>query len=187
MKIPILHGPRDLRIEDQELDTGNLKPHEVWVETQISAFKIGTDRGNYEGAEDVPGAPTYPRPVGDSNLGIVRGVGSAVTRLKEGDRVAGQTWHCSEYVADERELAMVKVPEGVDSEDADAEAKDNGITCGENRAEDNRTKIEQLESEVKEKQEELEYSTNQATIDNLEEDIYNTKQSIKELKSRDGS
>jgi len=52
---------------------------------------------------------------------------------------------------------------------------------------DNRTKIEQLESEVKEKQEELEYSTNQATIDNLEEDIYNTKQSIKELKSRDGS
>ena len=118
MKIPILHGPRDLRVEDQDLDTGNLKPHEVWVETQISAFKIGTDRGNYEGAEDVPGAPTYPRPVGDSNLGIVRGVGSAVTRLKEGDRVAGQTWHCSEYVADERELAMVKVPEGVDSEDA---------------------------------------------------------------------
>ena len=46
MKIPILHGPRDLRIEDQELDTSNLQPTEVWIETEISAFKIGTDRGN---------------------------------------------------------------------------------------------------------------------------------------------
>ena len=49
---------------------------------------------------------------------------------------------------------------------------------------DNRYKerIEQLENEVKEKQEEVELTNNQATIDILEEDIYNTKQSIKELK-----
>ena len=43
-------------------------------------------------------------------------------------------------------------------------------------------KIEQLENEVKEKQEEIELTNNQATIDILEEDIYNTRQSIKELK-----
>ncbi len=43
-------------------------------------------------------------------------------------------------------------------------------------------KIEQLENEIKEKQEELKYSTNQSTIDILEEEIYNTKQSIEELK-----
>ena len=43
-------------------------------------------------------------------------------------------------------------------------------------------KIEQLENEVKEKQEEIEITNNQATIDILEEDIYNTKQSIEELK-----
>ena len=67
MKLPILHGPRDLRGEDLELDASNLKPHEVWVETEISAFKIGTDRGNNEGAEDVPGAHTYPRTDGDSH------------------------------------------------------------------------------------------------------------------------
>ena len=42
--------------------------------------------------------------------------------------------------------------------------------------------IERLENEVKEKQEELEYSTSQSTIDILEEEIYNTKQSIEELK-----
>jgi predicted RNase H-like nuclease (RuvC/YqgF family) len=48
-----------------------------------------------------------------------------------------------------------------------------------NRYED---RIKQLEQEVKEKQEEVEITNNQATIDILEEDIYNTKQSIEELK-----
>ena len=43
-------------------------------------------------------------------------------------------------------------------------------------------RIEQLENEVKEKKEEIELTNNQSTIDILEEDIYNTKQSIKELK-----
>ena len=51
-----------------------------------------------------------------------------------------------------------------------------------NRYED---RIKQLEQEVKEKQEEVELTNNQATIDILEEDIYNTKQSIKELKKYD--
>jgi len=90
MKIAMLHGPRDLRIEEQPLDTGNLKPHEIWVKTEITALKIGTDRGNYEGAERVPGAPPYPRWVGDSNLGIVRGVGRAVRRFQVGDRVVSR-------------------------------------------------------------------------------------------------
>lgn len=118
MKIPILHGPRDLRIEDQELDTSNLQPTEVWIETEISAFKIGTDRGNYEGAEDVPGAPTYPRPVGDSSLGFVRGMGSAVEGIEIGDRVVTRNWHQSEYIYDQATRAVIKVPEGVHSEDA---------------------------------------------------------------------
>ena len=51
-----------------------------------------------------------------------------------------------------------------------------------NRYED---RIKQLELEVKEKQEEVELTNNQATIDILKEDIYNTKQSIKELKKYD--
>ena len=46
-------------------------------------------------------------------------------------------------------------------------------------------RIEQFELEVKEKQEEIELCNNQSTIDILEEDIYNTKQSIKELKKYD--
>jgi threonine dehydrogenase-like Zn-dependent dehydrogenase len=117
MKIAILHGPRDLRIEDHPLDTSNLQPDEVWVETSISALKIGTDRGNYEGAERVPGAPDYPRWVGDSNLGIVRKVGRAVTRVQVGDRVVTRQPHQSEYVIRES-ASMVKVPPGVADEDA---------------------------------------------------------------------
>ena len=46
-------------------------------------------------------------------------------------------------------------------------------------------RIEQLENEIKEKQEIIDYSSNQTTIDNLEEEIYNTKQSIEELKKYD--
>ncbi len=116
MKIAVLHGPRDLRIEEQPLDT-DLGPTQIHVETEISALKIGTDRGNYEGAERVPGAPDYPRWVGDSNLGVVRAAGSDVTRIQVGDRVVTRAPHQSEYVVDEA-ASVVRVPEGVDPEDA---------------------------------------------------------------------
>ena len=43
-------------------------------------------------------------------------------------------------------------------------------------------RIEQLENEIKDKQEIIDYCNNQTTIDNLKEEIYNTKQSIEELK-----
>jgi len=117
MKIAILHGPRDLRIEERPLERDRLEPDEIHVETQITALKIGTDRGNYEGAQPVPGAPDFPRWVGDSNLGVVRNVGSAVTRFQVGDRVVGNLPHQSEYIARETD-AVITVPEGVDSEDA---------------------------------------------------------------------
>ncbi len=117
MKIAILHGPRDLQIEEQDLDTNNLGPKQIWVETEVTGFKIGTDRGNYEGAERVPGAPDFPRWVGDSNLGHVRGVGSQVQRFAVGDRVVSRYPHQSEYVAEEDE-GIVIVPEGVAHEDA---------------------------------------------------------------------
>ena len=117
MKIAVLHGPRDLRLEEQPLDTDHLLPDQLHVETEITALKIGTDRGNFEGAEPVPGAPGYPRWVGDSNLGTVRALGSAVTRFRVGDRVVSRRPHQSEYVASVDE-PMVRVPDGVDAEDA---------------------------------------------------------------------
>ncbi|MFP6770225.1 MAG: zinc-binding alcohol dehydrogenase [Planctomycetaceae bacterium] len=117
MKIAILHGPRDLRIEDHPLETDNLAPHQIWIQTRISALKIGTDRGNFEGAEQVPGAPDFPRWVGDSNLGVVCGVGSLVTDFSIGDRVVSNLPHQSDLVIDD-DGPVVRVPDGADDEDA---------------------------------------------------------------------
>lgn len=117
MKIAILHGPRDLRVEEQELDASRLADDEIHVKTRISALKIGTDRGNYEGADQVPGAPGYPRWVGDSNLGVVQAAGSAVTRVAVGDRVVTRAPHQSEYIMAQSD-SLVRIPEGVRDEDA---------------------------------------------------------------------
>ena len=117
MKIAMLHGPRDLRIEEQELATENLAPDQIFVETEITGFKIGTDRGNYEGAEQVPGAPDFPRWVGDSNLGVIKEIGKNVARFKVGDRVVSRYPHQSAYIAREHE-SIVVVPDGIDAEDA---------------------------------------------------------------------
>ena len=117
MKIAVLHGPRDLRIEEHELDVSQLADDEVCVKTRISALKIGTDRGNYEGADQVPGAPGYPRWVGDSNLGIVQAVGPNVTRVQVGDRVVTRAPHQSEYIMSQSESVVV-IPDGVADEDA---------------------------------------------------------------------
>ncbi|MBI5879756.1 MAG: zinc-binding alcohol dehydrogenase [Chloroflexi bacterium] len=117
IKAAVLHGPRDLRVEDRALAVETLKPDELWVQTEVSALSTGTDRGNYEGAQRVPGAPDYPRWVGYSNVGIVRGVGAAVTRLRVGERVFALKPHQSAYVARESEL-IVRVPPDVAPEDA---------------------------------------------------------------------
>ncbi|MYJ76966.1 MAG: alcohol dehydrogenase catalytic domain-containing protein, partial [Caldilineaceae bacterium SB0670_bin_27] len=117
MKIAVLHGPRDLRIEEHELDSSQLADDEILVKTRISALKIGTDRGNYEGADRVPGAPGYPRWVGDSNLGIVQAAGNKVTRVKVGDRVVTRAPHQSEYIMAESQ-SLVAIPDGVADEDA---------------------------------------------------------------------
>eukprot|EP01046_Picozoa_sp_COSAG06_P043916 COSAG06_NODE_5829_length_3254_cov_1.361648_4_plen_126_part_01 len=59
-----LKGPQDLVIETKQLPA-ELGPHDVWAHTIVSALKIGTDRGNFqgpeEGADHFPGAPDYPR------------------------------------------------------------------------------------------------------------------------------
>ena len=100
MKIAILKKPYCIEIEEKKINE-KLAPDEIRAKTVISALKLGTDRGNYEGAEDVPGAPTYPRWVGDSNIAIVQEIGSDVVEFKVGDRVVSQNPHQSEWIAKE--------------------------------------------------------------------------------------
>jgi threonine dehydrogenase-like Zn-dependent dehydrogenase len=117
MKKAILYGPGDLRIEETEMPQDKLGPDDVRIKTCITAFKSGTDRGNWQGAEQFPGAPDYPRHVGDSNLGVVIDAGSAVQRFAAGDRVITRQPHQSEFIINQHKN-IVKVPETVDSEDA---------------------------------------------------------------------
>lgn len=116
MKQAIMHGARDLRIETRPLDADDLEPNGLYVETQVSALSTGTDLGNYLGdSKYVPDAPGYPRPVGYSNVGVIRRVGSAVRRFVPGQRVFSTRPHQSAYVAPENDL-ILPIPAEVSSE-----------------------------------------------------------------------
>ena len=106
MKIAILKKAYCIEIQEAKLKS-DLEPDEIRAKTVISALKLGTDRGNFEGAEDVPGAPTYPRWVGDSNLAIVEEIGSNVQQFKVGDKVIAQLPHQSEWIASENSNVCV--------------------------------------------------------------------------------
>lgn len=104
----IMYGAGDLRLEERPL--GPLAPDEVYVETEVTALSTGTDLGNYLGrSTDVPGAPDYPRPVGYSNVGVVREVGAGVQSLAVGTRVFSMKPHTSAFRARQTEL-LVPLP-----------------------------------------------------------------------------
>jgi threonine dehydrogenase-like Zn-dependent dehydrogenase len=114
----ILYGAGDLRIEERPLDAERLKLDEIYVETEVTALSTGTDLGNYLGnSTEIPGAPDYPRPVGYSNVGIVRATGAQVDQARVGQRVFSMKPHQSAFIAQSSEL-MVPVPDGVSPEQA---------------------------------------------------------------------
>jgi threonine dehydrogenase-like Zn-dependent dehydrogenase len=112
----VLYGAGDLRIEEVPLDPSSLGPHQIYVETLVTALSTGTDLANYLGdSAYVPGAPRYPRWVGYSNCGVVKAVGSLVTSVNPGDRVFAPKPHQSAYIAGDDEL-IVPAPDGVSPE-----------------------------------------------------------------------
>jgi threonine dehydrogenase-like Zn-dependent dehydrogenase len=118
VKQAILYGAGDLRIEERPLNTDELEPSQVYVQTEVTALSTGTDLGNYLGnSTDIPGAPGYPRAVGYSNVGIVRGIGAQVKTLRVGQRVFSLKPHQSAYLAQDSDL-MVPVPENITPEQA---------------------------------------------------------------------
>ena len=95
-------------MEERPLDSNNLEPDQLYVETDVTALSTGTDLGNYLGDSTyVPDAPDYPRPVGYSNVGTVKRVGSAVKEIKPGRRSA--------FIARESEV-LTPLPDGLSSE-----------------------------------------------------------------------
>jgi hypothetical protein len=51
----VLHGARDLRLEQETYSLDSLGERQIFVETEVSALSTGTDLGNYEGrSREVP-------------------------------------------------------------------------------------------------------------------------------------
>jgi threonine dehydrogenase-like Zn-dependent dehydrogenase len=117
MRKAILYGAGDLRIEEQALDIDALLPNQAYVETEVTALSTGTDLGNYLGDSTfVPDAPSYPRAVGYSNVGVVRRAG-AEFKGRQGDRVFSIKPHQSAYIAAPHDL-LVRTPDIVSPEQA---------------------------------------------------------------------
>ena len=113
----ILYGARDLRLID-ETPSLELQPHQIFVRTEVTALSTGTDLANYDGrSEELPNAPSYPRLVGYSNVGVVTQAGPNVTQYRVGDRVFSTRPHQSGYAAEESDL-LVKIDPRVDTEQA---------------------------------------------------------------------
>ena len=104
MKTKAIVFTRRGHAEWMDVDASELRENDVLVRLEVSTISSGTERANllddgllsvHKGA--VAGANAYPKRLGYSCSGIVTAVGSAVTRVKVGDRVACWWTTHSEY------------------------------------------------------------------------------------------
>ena len=94
----VVAGPNQVELQKLELDE-RLEPDEFLAETECTFISAGTEIANYSAREKlvfVKGSwCAYPWRSGYSNVGLVRAVGSNVTRLRPGDRVMTFGAHAS--------------------------------------------------------------------------------------------
>jgi threonine dehydrogenase-like Zn-dependent dehydrogenase len=81
MRATIIHGPRDVRVEDRDYPTVRL-PSDVVVKVTASCV-CGSDLWPYRGVRPIH----QPHPIGHEFIGLVESIGSAVTTLAAGDLV----------------------------------------------------------------------------------------------------
>ncbi|KAL2027627.1 hypothetical protein VTO58DRAFT_110315 [Aureobasidium pullulans] len=84
-KAAVLYGVKDIRIEDVE--TLDLKPHEVRIAPRATGI-CGTDLHYYQNGKNGIYTVRQPLILGHEAAGEIVEVGTAVTHLKPGDRVA---------------------------------------------------------------------------------------------------
>jgi threonine dehydrogenase-like Zn-dependent dehydrogenase len=83
MKGAVLHGPRDIRLEDRP-DPKIFEPTDVILKLSATCV-CGSDLWPYRGID----APKGPAPMGHEYCGIVEEVGTAVKTIKRGQFVVG--------------------------------------------------------------------------------------------------
>ena len=109
----VVRGPRDLVLEEQEVNPGGLEENEVVVKNRFSAISAGTELSIYTGINPRVYEPgswcSYPFHPGYAGLGEVVSVGKGVSVAKEGELVFHHAHHSSFDVADSRYFPHVRI------------------------------------------------------------------------------
>ncbi len=95
----VVTGQNQVELQTADIDAPVLAANEVLIDTEYTFISSGTELANYTGREPKvfqKGAwCEYPWRSGYANVGIVREVGSGVTRAEPGDRVFTYGRHAS--------------------------------------------------------------------------------------------
>ena len=83
MKGAVLHGPRDIRIEERD-EPRILEPTDAVIRL-VAACVCGSDLWPYRGIQPI----TEPTPMGHEYVGVVEEIGSQVKNIKVGEFVVG--------------------------------------------------------------------------------------------------
>jgi 2-desacetyl-2-hydroxyethyl bacteriochlorophyllide A dehydrogenase len=114
----VVTGQNEVELQTRQIDETALAPNELLVETEATFISAGTELANYTGRELRVFLPnqwcTYPWRSGYANVGIVRAVGSEVTRAEVGQRVFSYGRHGSAVVVSQQRL-IIPVPEGMEA------------------------------------------------------------------------
>ena len=86
------------KIEVAPFDLGDLPSDGILVQNEYTAVSVGTEIYVWTQGSEPMGQPHFPRPTGYCNIGRVVEVGSDVTDVKPGNRVAGQGNHASHSI-----------------------------------------------------------------------------------------
>jgi threonine dehydrogenase-like Zn-dependent dehydrogenase len=110
----VMTGPRTLILEDIDLDTSGLSPHEVVLRTHYSLISPGTELAYWEGEQDLGHRITpYPFHPGYAAVGEVLEAGPEAG-VQPGQLVLAHTPHQSTVRFDTRHAVCIPLPEGTD-------------------------------------------------------------------------
>ncbi|MDP7399983.1 MAG: zinc-binding alcohol dehydrogenase [Lentisphaeria bacterium] len=113
----VVTGANEVELQDLEIDSESLEPHQVLIETECSFISAGTELANYTAVEPLVRVPgswcCYPYRPGYGNVGIVRATGSAVTAYGPGRRVFSHGGHAAFVIVDLETELLIEVPEAL--------------------------------------------------------------------------